>query len=272
MGIEANLYVCPHCGSAFDNTRLDLKTRRGICAMCGSEVVFPKRHLVASPSAQLALDEGKRLFLNANYEDAVASARTAISMSKDNVAALYIVNFYKAFHASVNNRTGLDDFFNSIFPNAEMEIEEEDMLKECLRKTVSYSMDYEEQILSKFLEYDDPNELGQFVENFCPLSILAKQSYGWLTPKMLNLYLEITKKVDVPKTWYALYSSLTKNPESPFIGNRFYLKTKNERLLREIIEPIGNIFQAIKDPTLKAKFVSAYNAYLAKFNAECAKY
>ena len=272
MEVEASLYVCPHCGSSFDNSRLNMKTRRGICAMCGSDVVFPKRHLVASPNAQLALEEGKRLFLNGNYEDAVASARTAISMSRDNVAALYVINYYKAFRDPVPSRKGLDDLFNSILPDAEMEIEEEEMLKDCVKKTIANSMDYEEKLLKKFLEYDDPNELAEFVEAFCPLAILAKQSYGWFTPNMANLYLEITKKVDTPKTWYALYTSLTKNPDSPFNGNKFYLKTKNERILHEVVEPIGQIFQAIKDPALKAKFVSAYNAFLAKFNAEAAKY
>ena len=269
--MEANLYLCPHCGTAFDSSRLDMKTRRGVCAMCGCEVVFPKRHLTASPNAVLALEEGTRLFLSGNFESAKTCAETAISMSRDNVSALYIANYYKAFRAEVKNSRGLDDLFNRIIPDAEMEIEEEEMFKQCVIKTIAHSKEYEQQLISRFVEYDDANELGEFVEAFCPFAIMSRQSFAWLTPAMLALYLEVTKKTNIPKTWYALYTALLKNPDSPFVGNTFFLKTKTERIKHEIVEPIGEIFNAIKDGAMKAKFTSAYNAYLAKFNAEAAK-
>ncbi|MCQ2800492.1 MAG: hypothetical protein MJ216_00860 [Bacilli bacterium] len=269
--MEANLYLCPHCGTAFDSAQLDLKTRRGVCMMCGSEVVFPKRHLTASPNAVLTLEEGARLFLSGNFESAKTCAETVISMSNDNVAALYITNYYKAFRSEVKNSRSLDDLFNRIVPAAEFEIEEEEMFKQFVIKTISHSSIYEEQLLAKFLEYDDPNELAEFVEAFCPFAIMGKQSYAWLTSKMLSLYLEITKKTNIPKTWYALYTALLKNPDSPFVGNKFFLKTKTARIQQEVVEPIGAIFKTIKDQALNAKFVSAYNAYLAKFLAEAAK-
>lgn len=269
--MEANLYLCPHCGTAFDSSRLDMKTRRGVCAMCGCEVVFPKRHLNASPNAVLALEEGERLFLSGNFESAKTCAETAISMSKDNVAALYIANYYKAYRAEIKNTKSMDDLFNRILPDAEMEIEEEEMFKQCVVKTISNSKEYEEQLISKFVEFDDPNELGQFVEQYCPFVIMSRQSYEWLTPKMLSLYLEVTKKTNVPKTWYALYNALLKNPDSPFVGNKFFLKTKTERIQHDIVEPIGAIFKAIKDEAYRNKFVSAYNAYLAKYMEEAAK-
>lgn len=269
--MEANLYICPHCGTAFDENAVDHKTRRALCKMCGCEAVFPKRHITASPNALLALQEGARLFLNGSLESAKTCAETAISMSRDNIAALYIIGYYKAFRAEIKNSKSLDELFNNILPEAEIEIEEEEMFKQFVIKTINHSREYEEQILAKLAIFDDPKELAEFVEAFSPFAIMSRQSFSWLTPKMLSIYLEITRRTNIPKTWYALYSSLLKNPDSPFVGNTFFLRTKSERILHEVVEPIGQIFNAITDEALKNKFASAYNAVYQKYIAELNK-
>ena len=265
--MEANEFICSHCGTSLTSANVDMKTRRGICPMCGCEVNFAKKHSTASPNAVLALEEGLRLFLSGNFESARTCAETAISMTEKNVAALFIVSYYKAYRAPVKNTKSLYDMFNNILPDAEFEIEEEEMFKQCVLKTIGNTVEFEEQLLAKFNDFDDPDELGQFVESFCPYAINTRQSYRWLTPRMISIYLEITKKVNIPKTWYSLYTALLKNPESPFTVNTFFQIEKTNRIQRDVVEPMGQIFNAIKDEALKAKFVSAYNAYYAKFVA-----
>lgn len=269
--MEANEFICSHCGTSLTSANVDMKTRRGVCPMCGCEVSFAKKHSTASPNAVLALEEGLRLFLSGNFESARTCAETAISMTEKNVAALFIVSYYKAFRAPVKNTKSLYELFNDILPDAEFDIEEEEMFKQCVIRTINNTLGFEEQLLAKFVEFDDPNELGQFVEAFCPFAINARQTYSWLTPRMMSLYLEITKRVNIPKTWYSLYTALLKNPESPFVGNSFFQKTKTARIQHDVVEPMGQIFNSIKDEAFKAKFVQAYNAYYAKFVAEAAK-
>lgn len=265
--MEANEFICSHCGTSLTSANVDMKTRRGICPMCGCEVIFAKKHSTASPNAVLALNEGLELFLNGNFESAKTCAETAISMTEKNVAALFIANYYKAFRAPVKNTKGLYDLFNVILPDAEFEIEEEEMFKKCLIKTINNTVEFEEQILSKLVDFDDPNELGEFVEAFCPYAINSRATFAWLTPKMISLYLEIAKRVNVPKTMFCLYNSLLKNPESPFVNNSFFQITRTARIQANVVEPLGAVFKAIKDEALRAKFVSAYNALYAKYVA-----
>ena len=194
--MEANEFICSHCGTSLTSANVDMKTRRGICPMCGCEVSFAKKHSTASPNAVLALEEGFRLFLSGNFESARTCAETAISMTEKNVAALFIVSYYKAFRAPVKNTKSLYELFNDILPDAEFDIEEEEMFKQCVIRTINNTLGFEEQLLAKFVEFDDPNELGQFVEAFCPFAINARQTYSWLTPRMMSLYLEITKRVN----------------------------------------------------------------------------
>lgn len=255
--MEGEKYRCQGCGSEIPASLIDFKTRHAKCPWCGLDVVFPKRHSTASPNAQIALEEAMHLFLEGSYESAKNCAENVLTMT-NNAAALFIVDYYKAFLAEVKSSQTIESFFKTKLPDAEFEIEEEDMFKKLLRKTIINSGDYEEEILAKFSDYDDPKELGEFVENFSPYLITSRVCIDWFTPRMAEIYKKITKRVAIPKTWYALYSAIAKNPDSPLSSDSFFLKTKSARIYNQFVVPVGEIFGLITDEALKAKFSKAY--------------
>ena len=134
--------------------------------------------------------------------------------------------------------------------------------------TANYIQKYEYYILKKFNDFDDPNELADFCEKFSPGVILARKNFDWLNEDMIKLYAEISKKCPIPKTSYALLMSLMKNPDSPIASNTFHLKTKSKRIYSEIIVPIAEVFESIKDKELKTKFDNTYKKIKDKFESE----
>jgi DNA-directed RNA polymerase subunit RPC12/RpoP len=268
--MEANTYICSHCGSSIPADQVDVKRRRGYCRFCGLESIFPKKRSTASPNAVIALEEASKLFNVGNFESAKECAETAISMSRDNAGALYIINYHKSYASKLKSSKGLETFFTETLPNSELELEEEEMFKQSLLKTIHHSCDYEKYILKKFVEFDDDDELLEFVESFCPFSILAHKSIEWFDAELIEIYKEISRRIVIPKTWFALYKAMQKNPDSPFAEDTFYLKTKARRVYDSFILPIGDIYNSIKDETNKAKFLSGYkklhDVYVAKMN------
>ncbi len=256
--MEANKYLCPSCGMTIPATSINFKTRQAHCDFCGQNVIFPKRNSTASPNAVIAINQSRDFFLSGDFKSAVSCAQTAVEMVPNHVAALYIIAYYKAYVAEVKNRASLDRLFYEILPDAEFEIEEEEIFKQLLIKTVIHSIAYEEQILDKFLCYDDRGELSEFVEQFAPYAIAKRNDVSLLSSKMFYIYKEISKKTSIPKTWYALYLSLTKNSNSPFSSDTFFLRTKTELFYREYLLPVGEIFENISDMTVKSKFIGVY--------------
>lgn len=264
---EGELFVCPHCGMSVDVANINMKTRRGSCDWCGHEIIFPKKHVAGGVDMVTALEEGYRLFAEGNFESAKSTGERVIAQSRNNVTALYLVSYHKAFSAEVKSSKVYENIFTQVLPEAEFEIEDEDIFKKLLIKTVRHSMEYDTYILKKFLEYDDPKELGDFVEQFCPVALTLRQNLEFFTPEVAEVYKEITRRWPIPKTWYALYTLLTKNPDSPIVSKQFYLKTKSQRIYDNVVLPIGEIFAEIKDPALQAKFVGGYQKVKAAFEA-----
>lgn len=263
--MEGEKHICPNCGMPVEASAINFKTRRAFCPWCQHDIIFPKRNSTATPNAVSALNEAYSFFLDKNFESAKNCAERVVSMVPNNVAALYILAYYKAFSAPIKNRSSLDKLFNETLPDAEFEIEEEEMFKELLLKTILHSGQYEEQIISKFVEYDDAKELCDFVENFCPFIIMRTVNTEWFTPNMIKCLKECTKITNIPKTWYALYVSISKNPDSPLLKDTFYLKTKSAHFYKDYILPIGEIFSEIKDEALKRKFMGAFNKTKAEY-------
>ncbi|MBQ4587567.1 MAG: hypothetical protein IJB13_07265 [Clostridia bacterium] len=264
--MEGEKYLCPSCGMPIEAHALNLKTRRGYCAWCDKNVIFPKKNSTASPSAVHALNEAYRFFLEKNFESAQNCAETVVSMTPNNVAALYIIAYYKAFSAPVKNRTSLDRLMNETLQEAEFEIEEEEMFKDLILKTILHSGEYIEQLITRFAEFDDPKELAEFVEAYAPFAIGNKGSINFFTPALADALASITEMVDIPKTWFALYSAISKNPDSPIPKDTFYLKTKTQRFYNDFVLRVGEIFSKIKTPALRAKFKGAYDKVKATFD------
>lgn len=244
---------------------INFKKRRGFCEFCNMDVLFPKKSSTASPNAVHALNEAKRFFLQKNFESARSEAETVVSMAANNVPALYIIAYYNAFVAPVKKRESLDHLFNEVLPEAELEIEEEEMFKELALKTILHTADFHEQIVSKIAEFDDPAEAAEFIEQFSPYVITKSTDIDWFTPKIKEAYMDLTRTANIPKTWYALLVSVSKNPQSPLASGEFFLKTKTQNFYNNYVLPVGEILNAIPNAEIKAKFVAVYKKTRADF-------
>lgn len=270
--MEGQRYLCPGCGSPIPTEKMDFKTREATCDFCGLHFVFPKKHSTASPNAVIALNEAYHLFVNGSFESAKDSAQTALSMTSNNVAALFIVAYYDAFIASVKNSKSLDRLFYNVLKDAEFEIEEEEMFKKLLIKTLKHTSEYEKEILSKFSEYDDAKELGDFVDQFSPYSILSKTNFDLFDKELFDLYKKVIKKTHIPKTLFSLTNFLLKCSDSPLASNSFFLKTKAKRIYDEYILPIGELFAVRSRNEIEEKIYSSYikikNDYYQRLSSE----
>ncbi len=257
--MEGEKYRCQGCGSEIPSSMINFKTRSAKCPWCGLDVVFPKKHSTASPNARYAIEEAYSLFMSDSFDSSLKCAEHALTMVNNSIIATFIIYYYKSYVDNNKNSKLISDFFLSKLEDIEFEIEEEEMFKNMLCKKANKVEHFEAQILKKFSEYDDEKELGEFVERFSPALILNRKTFDWLTPSMIETYKTITNRTSIPKTWYALYTSIIKNPDSPVSNNQFYLKTKTNRIYNDCLLPIGEIFNLINDKTNKDKF---YNAFL----------
>lgn len=270
--MEGQRYLCPGCGSPIPSEKINFKTREATCDFCGLHFVFPKKHSTASPNAIIALNEAFHLFSNGSFESAKDSAQTALSMTTNNVAALFIVGYYDAFSAPIKNSKSLDRLFLEVLKDAEFEIEEEEMFKKLLIKTLKHSSEYEKPIINKFLEYDDSKELGEFVDQFSPIAILTKTNFDLFDKELFDMYKRVFKKTHIPKTLYAFTSFLVKCGDSPLVSNTFFLKTKAKRIYDEYILPLGELFASNSRNEMEEKiynsFIKIKNDYYQKLSKE----
>lgn len=266
--MEGEKYHCPNCGVTIEASAINFKTRRATCMFCGKEVIFPKRNSTASPNAVHALNEAKSFFFDKNFTSAKSCAEQVVSMVPENAPALYIIAYYNAYIAEVKSRDSMERLFDQTLVDAELEIEEEECFKELLLKTIYHSCDYEEQIVKKFVEYDDAKELLQFIDTFCPVVITKRPSTLWFTPKMAQLYAQCAKKATIPKTCFALLTAISKNPDSPLVTGDFFLRTKTMNFYNNFVVPIGTIIGSMADAQLRAKFTGAYNKVKAEFESK----
>ena len=263
--MEAEKHLCSGCGIQIPPSAINFKTRRAHCEFCGQNIIFPKKSSTASPNAVHALNEATKFFLQKNFDSAKSEAETVVSMVANNVPALYIIAYYNAFVAPVKKRDALDHLFNEVLPEAELEIEEEELFKDLVLKTILHTCDYHEQILSKIVEYDDPKEAAEFIEQFSPYVITKSANIEWFTKGVADKYRQLTRTADIPKTWYALLLSISKNPQSPLLTGDFYLKTKTANYYSHYVLPIGEILENISNAELKNKFVPVYKKTRAEY-------
>lgn len=269
--MEAEQYKCSGCGGPIDASLINFKTRRAKCIWCGKEIIFPKKNSTASPNAVIALEEGVKFFLEKNFESAKTCAETVVSMVPQNLPALFILAYYNAFISTIKSRKSWETLFTEKLQDATMEIEEEEVFKTLLLKTILYSCEYEEEIICKFIEFDDIEEATQFIEQFCPITISKRNNVEWFTTKYKDALCRVTTQTNIPKTWFSLLSSISKNPDSPLMTGEFYLKTKSMNFYKEYLLPIGEILNQIKEEDLKKKFVSAYEKIKLYFESKLKK-
>lgn len=256
--MQGSAYKCSCCPYVFKEEEINFQTRRATCPRCDAVTTFSRSVVNGSTTVLHDVENAVRFFEERNFESAKRFAESALSVSYDNVVGLYIIAYYNAYCASVKKRTHLDKFFNEELPEITVDPDEMEALKKVLKKSALHVADYEQAVLSKILETDPPESIPEFVDAFSPYIVNKRASIDWFTPEMKDIYVELTRRANLPKTWYALFQQIDANPDSPEQGNTYYLKTKTARFYHDYVCGVGEIYDAITDEALKTKFTSAF--------------
>ena len=255
---EDGNFLCSSCGRTLQPSEIDKNTRTGTCSFCGCLVTFTRKEVNSSKQVLHDLENAVRFFTESNYDSAKRYAEAVLSTSVDNAVGLFIIAYYNAFRAEIKNRTHLDRFFNEELPKIELDEEEVNNFKKVILHSLLHVADYEKTILAVVGRYQAPQPLAEFVDAFSPQLIIRRGTIDWFDAEMCDIYGQVAAYTNVPKTLYALYQAITKNPDSPEAGNTYYLKTKTARFYNDFVLGIEKIYQRIADPALKAKFIGAF--------------
>ena len=115
---------------------------------------------------------------------------------------------------------------------------------------------------------DDARELCTVIDTICPFLISKRTSAGYLTDNLVDMYRELAEHCGIPKTCFALLKSIETNPDSPYVGQSFYLKAKVRYFYDNYVVNVGKVIRAMNDANLKAKFVGAYENKCQQYKAD----
>ncbi|MBE5747362.1 MAG: hypothetical protein E7352_04230 [Clostridiales bacterium] len=252
--MDSLVFRCGICDAVLTN--VNIFTRSGFCPSCKDTMVLPREKINSAPQIVSDAETAVRAFEDRNFELAFKSATTVLESAYDNLPSKFIEAFHKAYLAPTKSRDLLDKFFNEILNGVESDPDERNAIKRLFLKCPSYVGEYENQIL-RYVSKEDPTSIATFMDAFCPITIAKKPDMDWLTDEMVAIYCDLSARVALPKTWYALFQHISLNPDSPEKTGAFYLKTKTKRYFETIVLGIEKIYSAIGNEQLKQKFLSA---------------
>ncbi len=267
--MEGNQYICPNCGDNISADLIDFETRTATCACCRKQVTFKREAINQATHIVSDVRSAVNFFKAGNMESAKNCAEKVLSEAMDNVAALYIIHYYKAYCAPIKSFEPLDRFFKVEFDKiADLDSVEGQAFKELALFVPSRLADYEKEVLNVVIKTQGVEEAVTFADQFCPSIINSRQSIVGFTPELFKIYELLTANGNIPKTWFALYGAMVKNPDSPFVSGAFYLRTKVQRFYNDFVKPLGVLLDGIQDPALKAKFNGAYLTKRKEFESK----
>lgn len=255
--MDAQSYQCPNCGQALSAFNIDFKTRHAHCDWCNTDSFLTRSSVNSSDKVLNEQKNAVRFFLDKNFDGANRYAEMILNTAIDNAVGLFIVAYYKAFIAPVKSRNLLQKFFTETLETIDFDAEELGAFEELCIAAGSHVGEYEESILSTVLSCD-PRGVVAFTDAFSPFVIVKRYNMDWCNERIFNVYEQITRLGNIPKTWYALFVAIAQNPDSPYSGNTFYLKTKTARFYNEYVLRVGKVFEGIQDEKLRVKFNGAF--------------
>ncbi len=256
--------LCNGCGSS--NITFDPKTRKVFCHQCGREETYSRATLNRNGKVVYAKENALNFFKEAKYDDAIHYAREALDILNDYAPAKFILSYCQEF---ISGGIGsLKRFFSEIKP-VSLEYDEVRDLKFLIETAVSRLSDYEEDIIelmaSNMQAEEDIPELSEFVEKTSANIISRRTSSVYLNDKLLNMYIELAGHCAIPKTCLALLKSIEKNPDSPYVTNSFYMKSKTAYFYEHYVTSIGKVLSAMRESEYKVKFQNAYEQIRKKY-------
>ena len=249
--------LCHGCGCS--NVTFDPKTRILTCNQCGSETYYSRASLNANGKVAYARRNAIAFFKEGRMDDAKHYAMQVLNISMDNAPAMYILAYYDEFTA--RKPEAMRQFFLKIM---DVPLEYDEVRDLCGLLTASaYNLGYFEESAITLLAVnmqaeEDKQELCQVVDTICPYLISKRPSSAYLTDSLVQIYRELAEHCGIPKTCFALLKSIDSNPDSPYVGNSFYLTAKVRHFYEDYIQKVGSVLRCMNDANLKAKFVGAF--------------
>lgn len=258
---------CHGCGST--NVVFDPKRRILICNQCGKEEYYSRATLNANGKVVFSRRNAIRFFSEGKLEDARHYAMEVMNISMDNAPAMYILAYYDEFTA--RKPDSMRHFFTQI-KDVALEYDEVTDIRGLLLSSAYNLADYEEdviQLVAMNMQAEaDAEDLCGFIDTLCPYLIGKRTSASFLTKSLLEMYQELASHCGIPKTCFALLKAIDTNPDSPYVGNSFYLKAKAKYFYEHYITDVGTVITAINNAALKGKFLGAYQKKCEKYRAD----
>lgn len=252
--MDALVYYCPGCGQAVD---IDFKTRKGTCSWCGNVVSIPRKFFSSDGKVRNDIPCLIKNFREKRYREALSNAESIFTVAIDYAPALFVRAYYESYICDIKNSDKMTRFFVQL-SELEIDPEEVELLKEMFMLSIFKLDAYEHDILNWALSNMADNDLLKFVDEFSPRVIAKRTNIDFFEDGIAESYKEIAKRCSIPKTCYALLTAIKSNPDSPFLYNKFFLKTKTQRFYNDFVLPIGEIISSMSAVELKTKFYQVY--------------
>lgn len=263
MGLQ-----CSGCGST--NIVFDPKTRTVSCNQCGKRETYSRATMNKNNKVVYGKRNAINFFQEGNIEQARHYAEEVLNIHLDNAPSLFIMSYHDEYVKGQYN--ALKRFFADI-KSVALEYEELEDLRNLFKASAVHLLDYENdviQLLRKNMQGEQV-ELSVFLDSFCAYMISKRTSSQFLTAEQVEMYKDLVADLDMPKTCFALLKAIESNPESPYVGNEFYLKARTEHFYQNFVLPIGDIISSMKDSDFKGKFISTFKQKKDKFIADMAQ-
>lgn len=267
--MNTKILQCPGCGS--NRVHPDYKNRRLVCEQCGSEVMYSRATLNAGASAEVRYqrDNAFNFFKEGRFELAYKYAREVLNFAVDYVPAKYIIAFYE--ENKMKKAGALRRFFNE---TGEILLENDEVygLEQLFMafpyKLIEFEKDVIGTVMFNLEEETEKEELCRFIDGICPFFISKRTSQDYLDRELAELYGKLAAYCNVPKTCFALLASINRNPDSPYAGSRFELKTKNQFFYDNYCMSVGEIIKHMKDSELRKRFLEQYEKQLLQYRRD----
>lgn len=254
---------CPGCGNKM--VSFDPKTRTLICP-CGLKTTYSRATMNKNGKVVYSKENAMRFFKEGKFDNANTYARDVLNISMDNAVALFIMSYYEEY---VIRRNGAMDSFFTEIDKVALEYDEVQDLQDAIAVCAINLLDYEEQIIRMIaMNLQDPkdaDDLCEFMDKVLPYFISKRPSTNFFTKNLIEMYTELAGHCGIPKTCFALLKSIETNPDSPYVGNEFYLKAKAKYFYDNFVCPLEGIIMAMNNQELRNKFMTSYLKKKQKF-------
>ncbi len=265
--MEIEGIVCDGCGSAY--IEFNPRNRTVLCNQCGKLSTYARSTLNKNGKICFQRENAIKQFSSGKMDEAQSYAHEVLNIFVDNAPALFIMSYYDEF---INKRIGsMKKFFEEI-QSAALEYDEV-MELESLFLAAAYNMtDYEAEIIklicANMQAEQDKKSLCDFFDTLCPYMISKRTSMNFFDDERVGMYKDLAGHCGIPKTCFALLKAIEANPDSPYVGNSFYLETKARYFYDKFVIPVGEVVQAINNMEFREKFIMVYKQKREKYKID----